>query len=154
MTVSFTVPDVAGDFYSVAVCNDPCTVWGFKEPLSGLISVVQTAREGALLTQRQRLLGRIYSLHRHEKKTEKELAGLNDQFVEANRVRSTMAGEMSDLHDRLAAATAAASGPDHVAPRPLLAPQIGVALVLVLLVLAAAVAARRRPAPSGVRSPS
>ena len=154
MTVSFTVPDVAGDFYSVAVCNDPCTVWGFKEPLSGLISVVQTAREGALLTQRQRLLGRIYSLHRHEKKTEKALAGLNDQFVEANRVRSTMAGEMSDLHDRLAAATAAASGPDHVAPRPLLAPQIGVALVLVLLVLAAAVAARHRPAPSGVRSPS
>ena len=47
MTVSFTVPDLTGDFYSVVVCNDPCTVWGFKEPLSGLISVVQTAREGS-----------------------------------------------------------------------------------------------------------
>ena len=155
LTVSFTVPDLTGDFYTVVVCNDPCTVWGFKEPLTGLISVVQTAREGALLTQRQRLLGRIYSVHRHEKKTEKAVAELNDQLVDANRVRSTMASEMSDLQDRLAAAVAAASGNvrDRT-PRPLLAPEIGVALVLMLLVLAAAVAARRRPAPSGVRSPS
>jgi hypothetical protein len=155
MTVSFTVPDLTGDFYSVAVCNDPCTIWGFKEPLTGLISIVQTSREGALLTQRQRLLARIYTQGRREKKTEKALAALGDQLVDTNRVRSTMASEMSELQDRLAAATAAASGNARDdTPRPLLAPQIGIALVLVLLVLAAAVSARRRPEPSGVRSPS
>jgi uncharacterized coiled-coil protein SlyX len=152
MKVSFTVPDVSGDFYSVAVCNDPCTVWGFKEPLSGLISVVQTAREGELLTQRQRLLGRIYTLRRRGKKS---LAELHDQLVETNRVRSTMASEMSDLQDRLAAAVAAASErTSDRTPRPLLAPEIGIALVLLLLVLTAAIAARRRPEPSEARSPS
>ena len=51
LTVSFTVPDVAGDGYTVAMCNDPCTVQGFKEPIVGYISIVQTAREGVLLTQ-------------------------------------------------------------------------------------------------------
>jgi uncharacterized coiled-coil protein SlyX len=154
MKVSFTVPDLPGDFYSVAACNDPCTVWGFKEPLSGLISIVQTAREGALLTQRQRLLGRIYTLRRRGKKSEQALAELNDQLVNTNRVRSTMATEMIDLQDRLAAAVAAASGSARGrTPRPLLAPEIGIALVLLLLMLTAAVAARGRPRPSETRSP-
>jgi uncharacterized coiled-coil protein SlyX len=155
MKVSFTVPDLAGDFYPVVACNDPCTTPGFKEPLSGLISVVQTAREGALLTQRQRLLGRVYSLRRKGKKSERALAELNDQLVETNRVRSTMASEMRDLQDRLAAATAAASANARDrAPRPLLAPEFGVALVLLLLFLAAAIAARGRPRPSEIRSSS
>ena len=35
LKVSFTVPDVAGDGYTVAMCNDPCTVQGFKEPIVG-----------------------------------------------------------------------------------------------------------------------
>jgi hypothetical protein len=155
MTVSFIVPDLTGEFYSVAVCNDPCTVWGFKEPLSGLISIVQTPREGTLLTQQQQLYGRIYALRRQGKKTERALAELNEQFDASDRVRSAMATEMSAMEDRLAAATAAASGNERDrTTRPLLAPQIGIALVLVLLVLAATVAARRRPEPSGVRSPS
>jgi hypothetical protein len=143
MKVSFTVPDLTGDFYSVVACNDPCTVPGFKEPLSGLISIVQTAREGALLTQRQRLLGRIYALHRHEKKEEKALAELNGRFVDANRARLTMADELADVQRRLAAS----GNVRHRAPRPMLASGLGIALVLVLLVLAAAVAARHRPRP-------
>ncbi|MGZ6545761.1 MAG: hypothetical protein ACXVEI_10650 [Actinomycetota bacterium] len=143
MKVSFAVPDLTGDFYSVVACNDPCTVSGFKEPLSGLISIVQTAREGALLTQRQRLLARIYSLHRRGKKTEKVLAELNSQLVETNRVRLTMADELTDLQRRLAAS----GNVRDRAPRPPSASGLGIALVLMLLVLAAAVAARHRPRP-------
>lgn len=155
MEISFTVPDLTGDFYSIGVCNDPCTISGFKESLSGLISIVQTPREGSLLTQQQRLHGRIYAIRRQGKKTERALAELNEQFDASDRVRSAMATEMSAMEDRLAAATAAASGTARDrTPRPLLAPEMGIALVLMLLVLAAAVAARRRPAPSGVRSPS
>ena len=149
LSVSFTVPELDGDFYSVAVCNDPCTIWGFKEPLSGLISIVQTPREGALLTQQQRLYGRIYALRRQGKKTERELAELGERFDAADRVRSSMASELSDLQDRLAAARAASADARARGPRPLMTPEIGVALVLVLLVLAAAVAARERPARSG-----
>ena len=95
MKVSFAVPELAGDFYPVVACNDPCTISGFKEPLSGLISIVQTAREGALLTQRQQLRGRLYALRRRWKKTEKAMAELNDRLVDTNRVRLTMADEMS-----------------------------------------------------------
>jgi hypothetical protein len=156
LTVSFTVPDLTGDFYSIVVCNDPCTVWGFKEPLSGLISLVQTAREGALLTQRQQLYGRIYALRRQGKKTERALAELGEQFDASDRVRSAMATEMGLMEDRLAAATAAASAPDRPrerTPRPLLAPEIGIMLVLLLLVLTAAIAARGRPRPSEAHSP-
>ncbi|MGZ5296578.1 MAG: hypothetical protein ACXWYT_06615 [Actinomycetota bacterium] len=153
LKVSFTVPDLIGDFYTVAVCNDPCTISGFKEPLSGLVSIVQTTREGALLTQRQRLYGRIYAVRRQAKKSERALAELSAQFDASDRVRSAMASELSSMEDRLAAATAAASGTTRDrTPRPLLAPEIGIALVLVLLVLAAAVAARGRPGPSEVRS--
>ena len=143
MKVSFAVPDLAGDFYPVVACNDPCTVSGFKEPLSGLVSIVQTVREGALLTQRQQLRGRLYALRRRWKKTEKALAELNGQFVNTNRVRLTMAGELTDLQHRLAAS----GNVRDPAPRPLLAPEFGIALVLVLLVLAAAITARDRPRP-------
>jgi hypothetical protein len=152
MKVSFTVPDLSGDFYTIAVCNDPCSIWGFKEPLTGLISIVQTAREGALLTQRQRLLGRIYALRRQEKRSERTLAELQRQFDAGDRVRSSMASEMSLMEDRLAAATAAASRAART-PRPLLSTATGIVVVLALLVLSALVAARRRPGPSEVRSP-
>src|SRR5437867_2579905 len=50
LRVSFVVPDLPGDFYSIAFCNDPCTISGFREPLTGVISVVETVREGQLLT--------------------------------------------------------------------------------------------------------
>ena len=143
MKVSFAVPDLAGDFYPVVACNDPCTISGFKEPLSGLISIVQTAREGTLLTQRQRLLARIYALRRRGKKTEKALAELNSQLVDTNRVRLTMEDELTDLQRRLAAS----GNVRDRTPRPMVASGLGIALVLVLLVLAAAVAARHRPRP-------
>jgi hypothetical protein len=140
LEVSFTVPDLAGDFYSVGVCNDPCTIWGFKEPLTGLISIVQTEREGALLTQRQRLIGRIYALRRQRNRTERALAEVQEQFDASDRVRSVMASEMSQLQDRLAAT--AAERAIGTTPRPLLAPATGIALVLMLFALSAVVAAR------------
>ena len=95
LTVSFTVPDVAGDGYTVALCNDPCTVQGFKEPIVGYISIVQTAREGVLLTKNQRLSNRIYALHRAGKKQEKAMAELQGQFDALDLVRSSMSSQMS-----------------------------------------------------------
>jgi hypothetical protein len=49
LSASFTVPDLPGAFYALGVCNDPCTISGFREPLTGEISIVQTAREAELL---------------------------------------------------------------------------------------------------------
>ncbi len=143
LTVSFTVPDVAGDGYTVAMCNDPCTVQGFKEPIVGYISIVQTAREGVLLTQNQRLSNRIYALRRAGKKQEKAMAELQGQFDALDLVRSSMASQMSAMEDRLAAATAAASTRESPS-RPLLAPSTGIALVLALFALAALILARKQ----------
>ena len=143
LKVSFTVPDVAGDGYTVAMCNDPCTVQGFKEPIIGYISIVQTAREGALLTQNQRLSNRIYALRRAGKKQEKAMAELQGQFDALDLVRSSMASQMSAMEDRLAAATAAASTRESPS-RPLLAPSTGIALVLALFALAALILGRKQ----------
>lgn len=143
LTVSFTVPDVAGDGYTVALCNDPCTVQGFKEPIVGYISIVQTAREGVLLTKNQRLSNRIYALHRAGKKQEKAMAELQGQFDALDLVRSSMSSQMSVMEDRLAAATAAASTRESPS-RPLLAPSTGIALVLALFALAALILARKQ----------
>jgi uncharacterized coiled-coil protein SlyX len=143
LTVSFTVPDVAGDGYTVAMCNDPCTVQGFKEPIVGYISIIQTVREGTLLTQQQRLQNRIYALRRAGKKQEKAMAELEGQFDALDLVRSSMASQMSAMEDRLAAATAAASTRESPS-RPLLAPSTGIALVLALFALAASILARKQ----------
>jgi hypothetical protein len=141
LTVSFTVPDVAGDGYTVAMCNDPCTIQGFKEPIVGYISIVQTAREGALLTQNQRLSNRIYALRRAGRKQEKAMAELQGQFDALDLVRSSMASQMSAMEDRLARTSASTR---ETPSRPLLAPSTGIALVLALFALAALILTRKQ----------
>jgi hypothetical protein len=143
LKVSFTVPDVAGDFYTVAMCNDPCTVQGFKEAIIGYMSIVETVREGMLLTRNQRLSNHIYALRRAGKKHEKAMAELQGQFDALDRVRSSMATDLSAMDDRLAAAHAAAINARERAPRPLLAPSTGIALVLALFALGALIVARK-----------
>jgi hypothetical protein len=139
MRVSFTVPNLPGDFYSVAMCNDPCTIVGFREGLSGLISVVQTVREGALLTAQQRLQGRIYSLRRTIRKDAKRYAELEEAFDANFRVRSQLATQVSTLQDRVEAAAAEATEPAG----PVIAPWVGVIVAIALLLLAAVLAMSR-----------
>ena len=67
---SFAVPDLAGDSYGISVCNDPCTIAGFREPLTGEISIVATAREGELLTELYREQNRTWMLRRQVRKAE------------------------------------------------------------------------------------
>ncbi|MGQ0668937.1 MAG: hypothetical protein ACT4PO_04565, partial [Actinomycetota bacterium] len=106
MSVSFTVPELSGDFYSVAVCNDPCTVLGFREPLSGLISVVQTAREGQLLTERSRLQVRIYGLRRDVRKAGRKGDELQVALDASEQERSRLSSEVNRLDAELAAVIA------------------------------------------------
>jgi len=71
LRASFVVPELASRFYALAVCNDPCTISGFREPLTGPISIVATTREGELLTEVGRLNNRVWSLHRQVRKAER-----------------------------------------------------------------------------------
>ena len=83
MHITFTVPDVEGDYYTVRVCNDPCTVSGFREPLTGTVSVVQTAREGELLTDNTKLTYKNYSLQRKFRKAERSVTELETELAAA-----------------------------------------------------------------------
>ena len=135
---------MTGDFYSVAMCNDPCTVQGFKESIIGYMSIVETAREGDAADAEPTTVNRIYTLRRAGKKQDKAFTELEGQFDALDRVRSSMASQMSAMEDRLAAARAAASSARERAPRPLLAPTTGIALVLALFALAALIVGRKQ----------
>lgn len=147
LSVSFTVPELSGDFYSVAVCNDPCTVLGFREPLSGLISVVATAREGQLLTEQSRLRARIYGLRRDVRKAGRKGEEVQAGLDASEQERSRLAGEVNRLDVELADAIAVAPA-EEPAPRPLIDVWGATGIVIALLGLAGAIAIRRRrPAP-------
>jgi hypothetical protein len=101
LTAQLSIPDVAGDFYGLALCNDPCTVAGFREPISGTISIVQTAREAALLHERQRLEARSWHLRRELRRDARELDGLRVEFEARERDRAYLAAEVNRLNRAL-----------------------------------------------------
>jgi hypothetical protein len=140
LRISFTVPDVPGDEYSLALCNDPCTVAGFREPISGFLSVVHTAREGALLTEQSRLDGQIYGLRRDLRRAERETTDLQSRLDAADAERSRLTGDIVELRSALAAANARRTSPD--ASRPII--DAWPAVLLALLMFVAAIVIRRR----------
>src|SRR5262245_48792675 len=106
LSASFTVPDLPGDFYALGVCNDPCTISGFREPLTGTISIVQTAREADLLNEQQRLTGRIYGLKRDMRKQERGEADLERRLSYAGMQESELSTSVTRLRVALADARA------------------------------------------------
>jgi hypothetical protein len=143
LRVSFTVPDVPGDEYSIALCNDPCTISGFQEPISGFLSVVHTAREGVLLTEQSRLEGQIYGLRRDVRKAEREKTDLQIALDAAESGRSSLAGEVVSLRSALDAATDRSAGAQPPS-RSLIGTRAAVLLSLGLCALAVSIALRRR----------
>ena len=106
LRMSFSVPDLPGSYYTVAVCNDPCTIAGFREPLTGDISIIATPREGELLTKNSRLWSKAWSLRRQIRKVERaneelvdrldhgtdQLLGYSDRIEELERQLTTRTG--------------------------------------------------------------
>lgn len=101
LRVSFTVPDLPGAFYSIAFCNDPCTISGFREPLSGVVSIVRTAREGHLLTEQSRLDSRLFGLRHQLRKAERAGEELRAQLFASEAERRRLLSELSRLKDEL-----------------------------------------------------
>jgi hypothetical protein len=135
---SFVVPELAGRSYWLYVCNDPCTISGFREPLTGTISIVATAREGELLTEVSRLNGRNWSLRRQLGKAERANLDLRTQLAIAVAEGSQMATAIRALE------AGGTQEPLPTAERPLV-PAWSAALIAVgLLGLALALVVRRR----------
>ena len=106
---SFTVPEVVGDYYTVQLCNSPCTIAGFSEPLSATISIVQTEREGVLLNEYQDLYGKNWSLRRQAKKAEKANEELAADLTRSRESVTELSAEVARLQIELEAASAPAS---------------------------------------------
>lgn len=97
ISTSFTVPDVPGEYYTIQFCNEPCTVSGFRESLSGQISIVQTLREAELLNEQQRLFGKNWHLRRQVRKANKEIEDLQLMIDAAGVDRSDLIQQIDDL---------------------------------------------------------
>jgi hypothetical protein len=140
LRVSFAVPDLPGAFYSMSFCNDPCTISGFREPLTGVVSIVRTAREGHLLTEQSRLDSRIFGLRHQLRKAERGGEELRAQLFASEAERRRLSTELSRLEDELTAR--AVSSEQRSAIDRWIAG--GLALLLALLSLAGAFAIRWR----------
>jgi hypothetical protein len=141
--MSFQVPDVPGDYYNIQICNDPCTVSGFREPLTGSMSIVQTTREAQLLNEQQKLWGRNWSLQRQLRKANKANGELTAGLEQSNRTNIELSAEIGRLESALEDATNAdaATGTSSVDNgRPLVEAWALVAIVVALLVALVSVA--------------
>lgn len=94
--MTFAVPTVPGDYYNVQVCNQPCTITGFREPLSGSISIVETEREAQLLNEQQQLYGQFLSARHQLRKARRAL-----EELQANTPGGARVGELNAEVDRL-----------------------------------------------------
>lgn len=136
LTLDFTVPDVPGGFYEVGVCDLPCTVSGFRESLTGSISIVATAREARLLTAQARLRSRLSASHRELRKAERSADGVQLllDLREQDAAEAADAAEAREARLERALAAARAQANDGI---PLVAwfVVIGGVVVIVALVL-------------------
>lgn len=150
LEAEFTTPELPSAFYTVAMCNDPCTISGFREPLTGSISIVATAREGELLTDQSRLQSRMWNLRHEARKTERRLEEFETALAQSHEDTSTLSATVTDLRADLAVATT----PPDVAPatreRPLIDGWAAALVASAFLLLAAALLVRRRRSRNAV----
>lgn len=148
LRTSFTVPSVPGGFYSVQLCNDPCTISGFRESLSGDLSIVATEREADLLRDLARQDGRMWRLRRDVRQAGRANEELQTTIDTLQAERDTLASEVDRLETESTAAVAAAAEPSE--GRPLVDAwalvAVGAALIVALLAIALAVVFGRRHA--------
>jgi len=149
LRAEFTAPQLESNYYFMGFCNDPCTLAGFGEPLYGSVSIVATRREGELLTQNERLRGKLYGARSEARKAERRLENVRDEldrqlaFGASERARTS--GEIERLETQLAAARERAATPAARAPFD---PWVVGAILLVTLVAAVLAFRRRRMMPA------
>ena len=149
LRAEFTAPDLGTGFYFLGLCNDPCTIAGFGDPLYGSVSIVQTRLEGKLLskngTLRARLSGVRFEARRAERRLEKVRSELDTQMTFGDSERERLSAEIERLEGQLAAARAQAAAPSARVPFD---PWVVGAILLVTLVAAMLVFRRRRMVPA------
>jgi hypothetical protein len=136
LSASFVVPQLDGESYALAVCNEPCTISGFRESLTGTISIIATPREGELLNQVDLLKRQAWNLRRRVRTSERADEELRAQLGLAEVGRSELAIRVRELE--AAAARATPSG-----RRPSVSTWVALTLAGGLFALALALVVRR-----------
>ena len=140
----FVAPDLASGFYSVEVCNDPCTIAGFRDALVGGISIVATRREAALLVQNDRLWSRFYGMRHEARMAQRRLERVEEDLETQLSFGSSERARLASEIDRLEARLAATEGDLAAARERALADPWVVGGIVLLGLVAAALAFRRR----------
>ena len=144
LAVEFTVPELDGDFYSVQMCNDPCTLSGLREPLYGSISIVATPREAELLVEQARLNRRFFHLRRDARQAEKQMEELRGTLAQAEADNARLAEMVNDVRQGPVPAAVERSTTSR---RPLIDAWAAALVAAAVVALALAVARRRRRSP-------
>lgn len=132
--ISFAVPDLPGEYYNVQMCNDPCTIAGFRESLSAQISIVQTRREADLLNEQQRLFGKNWSLRQKLRQADKAYEELGASLEETFDRMVQLSAENDLLEGELEGAAAPSAGGSADDGRSLVEGWALFAIVVALLV--------------------
>jgi hypothetical protein len=132
---------VTGDYYQVGLCNDPCTVDGFGETVSGSVSIVATAREARLLTENGKLHARAAGLERDlrkaEKSAEEQAAATSSALAESEAEGQALHSQVRTLEADLAASQETAARAEARLPlEPWAAAAIAVAIAVVTWLIA------------------
>jgi hypothetical protein len=147
LSIEFMVPALDPGGYGIGVCNDPCTISGFRESLGGWFTVVETRREAELLTLRDRLRGELFGARREARRAERRLAAVQDdldaQLAFGSSERAQLASEIERLETQLAAARDRSSS-----GRSPFDPWLVGAILLVTFVIAVLAFRRRRMLPA------
>jgi hypothetical protein len=138
LSASFVVPQLNGASYALGVCNEPCTISGFREALTGPISIIATPREGELLNQVDLLKRQAWNVRRQVRKSERAAEELRAQLGLAEMARSELAIRVREL-EAAAAATRTPAG-----RRPLVSTWVALTLAGGLVTLALSLVVRRR----------
>ena len=148
LETDFLVPDLDPGWYGIGVCNDPCTISGFRESLGGSLSIVETRREAQLLTTNERLRSQLFGARREARRAERRLAEvegeLDTQLAFGSEERIELAAEIDRLETQLASARSREAERGRA---PFDAWVVG-AIVLVTLAVALLAFRRRRMLPA------
>lgn len=148
LETDFIVPHLDPGWYGIGVCNDPCTISGFRESLGGSLSIVETRREAQLLTTNERLRSQLFGARREARRAERRLAEvegeLETQLAFGSEERIELAAEI----DRLETQLASARSREEESGRAPFDPWVVGAILLVTLAIAVLAFRRRRMVPA------
>jgi hypothetical protein len=139
LVATFTMPELAPGDRVVGMCDEPCTLNGFGEPLTGAFTLAGSPREVELLRRNDQLSSTVGSLERQLRKAGKEAEELEFLAIEAQRERDAAAAELAELRERSTAATARSEP-----VRPLIDAWAAVAVAAGLSALVVALVVRHR----------